>query len=478
MKGRTVKIMALLLTAVMGISVLTGCTPNGTDSGTSGTAETTAAGDTANDEADDDAGDTASDAATGEKQTINLWSYTDEVPNMVKRYLELNPEFAEKYEVKETIIATTEGAYQPALDQALLGGADAPDIYAAESAFVLKYTQGDMASYALPYAELGIDVDAKIEEAQIAPYTIDIGKRDDEVVGLGFQATGGAVIYRRSLAQDVWGTDDPAEVGAKIGPGWDKFMSAAEEMKEKGYAMVSGGGDLWQVIRNTGAQPWIVDDKLVIDPAREGYLDLHKTLYDNGYMNDTTAWSDAWFADMSGSGEREVFSFFGPAWLINYVMAGNAGETAGDWAVAVPPEGFFWGGTWLLANKDGNPDVKDGVAELIEWITLDSSDDGLQYHWANGTLFEENGTKDAVGSGAVMERSNGELEFLDGQNMFDIFIEAGEYANGKILTQYDETINQYFSDYSTEYATGAKTKEEAIAAFKQQVADNLGIAID
>ena len=61
------------------------------------------------------------------------------------------------------------------------------------------------------------------------------------------------------------------------------------------------------------------------------------------------------------------------------------------------------------------------------------------------------------------------------ENMFDIFIEAGEYANGRVLTQYDETIQQWFSDQAMEYAMGAKTKEEAIASFKQQVMDNLGI---
>ena len=473
MKKRTMKIMALLLSLVMVMSMLAGCGSKPADA----PAEDAPAADAPTEDGDAAATE-GGDTASAGKETINLWSFTDEIPNMVDRYLELHPEFAEKYEVATTIIATTEGAYQPALDQALLGGgADAPDIYAAEAAFVLKYTQGDMADYAITYDELLGDANAKIEAAKIAPYTVDIGKRGEDVVGLGFQATGGAAIYRRSLAKEVWGTDDPEEVAKKIGPGWDQFMTAASEMADKGYAMVSGGGDLWQVARNTG-EKWIVDDKLHIAPEREKYMDLQKELYENGYMNDTTAWNDAWFADMSGSGAKEVFTFLGPAWLINYVMADNAGDTAGDWGVAVSPEGFFWGGTWVIANKDVRPEVKDGVAELVEWITLDASEDGLQYHWANGTLFGEGGTKDAVGSAVVMDKSNGEVEFLGGQDMFDTFIPAGEYADGTVLTQYDETINQYFSDYSTEYATGVKTKEEAIQAFKQQVADNLGIAID
>jgi len=162
---------------------------------------------------------TTETAAAGPK-VINLWSFTDEVPKMLDKYKELHPEF--DYEIKTTIIATTDGAYQPALDQALIGGgADAPDIYCAESAFVLKYTQGDMANYAATYKELGIDVDNLLKKADIAQYTIDIGSNERGLVGLGYQATGGAFIYRRSIAKAVWGTDDPAVIKTKIGPGWD-----------------------------------------------------------------------------------------------------------------------------------------------------------------------------------------------------------------------------------------------------------------
>ena len=87
----------------------------------------------------------------------------------------------------------------------------------------------------LPYKDLGIDVDKLLKEAEIAPYTVDIGTNPDgELVGLGYQATGGAFIYRRSIAKDVWGTDDPAVIKDKIGPGWDKFFEAAAELKAKG----------------------------------------------------------------------------------------------------------------------------------------------------------------------------------------------------------------------------------------------------
>lgn len=417
-------------------------------------------------------------------KVINVWSFTDEVPNMIAKYKEFHPDF--DYEIKSTIIATTDGAYQPALDQALAaGGPDTPDIYCAEAAFVLKYTQGDASKYAAPYEDLGIDVATKVKEADIARYTMDIGTNGDgKLVGLGFQATGGAFIYRRSLAKETWGTDDPGTVGKKLGAGtdsWDQFFNAAAELKATGYGIISGDGDLWHAVENSSDQGWIVDGKLTIDAKREAFLDLSKELLDNGYHNDTRDWQDAWFADMKGEGIKPIFGFFGPAWLINYTMAPNSGGakagegTFGDWAVCESPVGFFWGGTWVLTSKDSQK--KEAVKDIIEWITLDSSDDSLQYRWANGTM-NDAGTKDTVASGVIMGKSDGSIDFLGGQNMFDVFVPANQYAKGTNLTQYDETINLYWREQVREYTAGNKSREQTLKDFKQQVADNLDIIVE
>jgi hypothetical protein len=425
----------------------------------------------------------------GTKGKIELYSFTNEVPNMFTRYVALHPDFP--YTVDVTIIATTDNLYEPALDQAL--AADAVDFYCCESAFVLKYTQGDMSTFAMPYADLGIDVANELKTANIAQYTVDIGTRpsDSKLVGLAYQATGGAMIYRRSLAKATWGTDDPTAIAAKVGPGWDKFFAAAADLKGKGYAIVSGDGDIWHSIENSSDKGWLTaDGKLFIDPKREAFLDESKQLLDNGYENDTTDWTDSWYADMKGTGAKPVFSFFGPAWLINYVMAGNSGakfdkdgkltdktgSTYGDWAVTTPPVGFFWGGTWLLADNatlSKDADKKAAVSQFINWVTLDSTKDGLQYGWANGTWNGTQGTKDTVASGTVMAMSDGKLDFLNGQNMFDVFVPANQFANGKNLTQYDGSIDSIWRDQVRQYAHGKETRDAAIA--KQQVKDKLSI---
>ena len=481
------KVIASVLSLAMVAALATGCTPSGdptttTSGGSDGPAPT-------------ETGDQPTDTTATEKRTmtfgtgsekINLWSFTDEIPKMVGQYVKQKPEFGDKYTVECTIIATDGGAYQTALDNALVAGGDtAPDMYAAEAAFILKYSQGDMAKFASTYKDLGIDVDAKIKEADIAKYTIEVGSRNGDLVALGYQATGCAMIYNAEVAKAAFGTDDPAEIEKIVGAGsgnWDKFMEAAATLKSKGFAAVSGASDIWNPCEKSADTAWIVNGQLNIDPKREKYLDLAKTIKDNGYSNDAQSWSEAWYADMKGEGAQKVFAFFGPAWLINYVMIGNSGGnkagegTFGQWRVCAPPVGFFWGGTWVLANKDTSK--KEGVAELIEWITLDSSDTGLQYLWANGSVDWDNDpstatAKDTVASATVMAKSDGKLDFCGGQNVFPAFIAGNSYASAKAMTQYDETINGYWTDAAAQYAEGNVDRDGAIEQFKTNVQDNL-----
>ncbi|MBO4459586.1 MAG: extracellular solute-binding protein [Clostridiales bacterium] len=487
------KIIATALTLGMVVGSLAACTSTPTPTeATKDTEATTESKETTE----------ASQLTDAEEDNIlNVMSFTVEVPDMIKAYFKAHPEVSEKYEIKDTVVATDGGGYQTALDAALAaGGADAPDIYCAEDAFVAKYSKGDAAQFAAPYAALGIDVDKEVADAKIANYTVELGTRPDDgaLVALAYQATGCAMIYRRDIAKDVFGTDDPAAIAAECGPGMDKFFAAADKCKAKGYAMISSVGDLWNMCKaNTEVKAgWVVDDTLNIDPQREAFLDYAKTIIDKGYSNDTGTWSEAWYADMAGSGDKQVFCFLGPAWLINYVMAGNSGSwketgetdadgnpvkeldtsigTYGKWAVCDSPLGFFWGGSYVLANKD--TDKATLVGDIIRYITLDTSENGLQYAWANG-LLSDDGTKDTVASAVVMDKSDGKVDFLAGQNMFDVFGPAGDFATGKLATPYDEDINRLFNDQVTAYSHGEKDRDAAIADFKTNVAEQVGINV-
>lgn len=426
-----------------------------------------------------------------EDKVIRVMSFTDEVPTMVQTYLDMHPELG--YTMESTIVSTIDALYQPTLDEMLkYGGTEAPDIYSLESAFVARYTKGEMSSYAASYDELGIPTDEMIQESGTATYAVEVGTRpaDGKVVALSYQSGAGCFIYRRSIAKAVWGTDDPAVIQKKIGGGsqnWDSFWVAAEDLKAKGYAVVSGERDMWHAMENSADNGWIKDGELYMDPKREAYMDVALMLEINDYHNDTIEWHDVWFADFKGEGRKEVFGFFGPAWFINYTMADNCGNdegtgefegTYGDWAVCNSPVGFFWGGNWIAANKAVvNKEKKDVIADILQWITLDYDENSLQYLWANGLYEPYSGMKDAVVSNAVMEKSDGSVEFLGWQDMFEYFVTANQYATGKNVTEYDEMLGYAWKEAVQEYAAGKADRYEAIAQFADEVRSKTDIAV-
>lgn len=415
-------------------------------------------------------------------EVINVIDYSDEVQSndgWIKRFNELHPDFP--YRIRQVMCGSmVESDYFTALDRALgSSGEEAPDIFVVEAGDVAKFTKGASSSYAADLKSLGLDLDTLIKEAEIPQYLIDIGTRGDgSIVGLGFESSPGAFIYRRSIAKKVWGTDDPAVIQEKIGGSWDNFFQAAKDLKKNGYSIVSSNDDIWHILEPSADTPWVVDGKLNIDPKRETFLDLSKKLKDNGYCNNIQSWQEGWYEDMRDEGTRPVFGYFGASWFINYILAQNSESengktTAGDWAVCEPPMGFYWGGYWVLVNK--NTKVPAAVAEIVKWLALDTSEKGYQYNMANGTSGDEAKVHDTVASVAVMKKSDGKLDFLGGQNMFDVFIAASKDVSGKNITEYDEWINAYWFEQTREYISGKKTREQAIDDFKKEVAENIEI---
>ncbi|MBR3463401.1 MAG: extracellular solute-binding protein [Clostridiales bacterium] len=414
------------------------------------------------------------------QERINLWTYSSDVPMLVGEYMRLHPEFGERYTVYCKITETDYGAYQAELDQALVaGGDDAPDIYVVDEDFAYKYTQGDLSRFAAAYKDLGLDVDNKVKEAEIAPYILDIGTRDGEIVGLSYESCSGAMIYRASIAREVFGTDDPAEIEKIIGAGsgsWDKFMEAAAKLGDAGYPIVSTNDDLWNVIQDTTSEPWVRDGELVISPERDEYLDLSKELRDNYWDKDGYTWSKEWYGDMNGTTTRNAFCFFGPSWFINYMLRNNCGGsydsnsgTFGDWRVCRPPAGFNWGGTWILANKDTV--YASAVAEFLDWVTLDCSETGCQYLYANGLIMYNEGC--AVASNTVMRTSVWRSALCGGQDLAPVFADCNAYTSAQYVTEYDSRIVNYWDEVVDLYARGELDRDGVYDSFRVNVMDDI-----
>lgn len=422
---------------------------------------------------------------TEDDNIINVWCSSWEVADIIDKFIETHPNF--RYKINIEAFATIDINYELALYDTLVEGKsviydyELPDIYSVEMEYAARFTKEDAYQYAADYKELGIDVDRLVEEAKIPNYYIDLGTNPDgKLVGLGYQNTTGALIYRRSIAQEVWGTDEPSVIKDIIGPGWDRYFEAAEVLKKKGYGICSGINDIWYPVKYSSDLGWVVDGKLYIEPKREAYLDYVYMLIENGYTNNNMWWNDDWYLDMKGEGEKEIFGFFGPYWLVNYVILPFSGGEAigegtyGDWAICNPPSDFFWGGRLVMARKDTKH--KEAVGEIIEWITLDTSDTGFQHLWAKEE--QSPGIKDIPASANAIKNLNYSLDFLGGQDIYEAYISAGNNTRAYNLTKYDEVIDYFWLSQVYEYVNGSKTREQAITDFKQLVAENTDVIVE
>ena len=394
-----------------------------------------------------------------------VWSFTDELDGMITKYFQEDGRFKGKYEVEYSLTPTDQ--FPNKLDPVLASGSGCPDVFALEDAFVRKYVESGL------LLDL-TDVYNEIKDKMIA-YPAEVGTYNGKVYGLSWQVTPGAVFYRRSLAKKYLGTDDPAEVQKHLA-NWNKFLETADLLKSKSNGncyIVSSTGDLFKPYSSGRKSPWVVNDKLVIDPLMEEYMDMCKTLHDKGLEGRVGQWSEGWFAGMKGvladesGNQKEVFSYFLPTWGLHYVLKTNAPETSGDWAMCAGPVGYRWGGTWVGAwAKTKNPNA---AKELIKYV---ATDDAFLEAWAKDT-------GDVVSNAKVIDKVKGTFSepFLGGQNHYAEFAEMAKSVNGKLSQGTDQAIEGIFGEAVGAYVNGEKSKAQALADFKDQVAAQLSLGI-
>lgn len=424
--------------------------------------------------------------ASGEKTVLNVWSFTNEINTMAVAFEGMNPDV----DVVYTMIPMTNGEYQTKL-KAALGTADVPDVIALEAAFVKEYVEADF------LADLG-ELMADAEAAKTYPFVTDVGTHDGVIKAFAYQATPGAVFYRRSLAKEYFGTDDPVEIQALMSD-LDKFVEMAAVVKDKSGGntyMVGSSGDFQNPFFANRAQPWIVDDTLVIDPMVEEYVKIAKMFRDEGYEAQASQWQEGWFAGMNDSlvdaegNAKQVFSYFLPTWGLPYVLAPNAAsadgssDTSGDWGVVTGPLPYQWGGTWLGAMAE-SPNL-ELAKEFIRFATLDEEN---LTNWATGAYTNDylkaidpevpedqaQAAGDFVSSQVVVEKITASFDdselsaFLAGQNSYSGFAEAAPSVNAKLMTGSDDAIQRALGDPINQYLNDEITEEEMWASWKDSL---------
>ncbi len=428
----------------------------------------------------------AAAAPAAGKTILNVWSFTNEINTMAVAFEASHPDV----DVVYTMIPMTNGEYQTKL-MATLGTSQVPDVVALEAAFVKSYVESDF------LADLSA-LQADIDKADVYPFVTDVGSYDGVLKALAYQATPGALFYRRSLAKEYFGTDDPTEM-QEILKDMDAYTAAAEVVKTKSNGdtyMVASNGDFQNLFFANRSQPWIVDDTLTVDPMVDKMIETAKTFRDKGYEARATQWQEGWFAGMNDTlvdangAPKKIFSYFLPTWGLPYVLSPNAtsadgaSTTVGDWGVITGPLPYQWGGTWLGVMKESKN--MELATEFIRFCTLDEEN---LTNWATGVYTNDflkaidpnvpadqaQAAGDFVSSKVVVDKITASFddsslsEFLGGQNSYGGFAAAAPSVNAALMQGSDDAIQRALNDPENSYLAGEITLDQMWSLWKEAV---------
>lgn len=411
------------------------------------------------------------DASADSGKVLNIYCWNDEFQSRFNGYAaDLVPA-----DVKVNWVMNTNegGVYQQKLDDALkaqdsAADDDKVDIFLIEADYALKYTASP---YAMNIADLGITADDLSDQYK---YTQEIVTANGQLKGVSWQATPGLFAYRRSIANEVLGTDDPTEVQKAVAD-WNKFDETAAKMKEAGYYMLAGYDDSYRTFSNNVSTPWVVNGNLTVDPALWQWVDQTKEYTDKGYNNKTSLWKPEWAAEQGPNGK--TFGFFYSTWGINFTLLGNSlaikeddggklevgNGIYGDYAVCEGPAPYYWGGTWICAATGTDNAVL--VANIMKRLTCDSETQ------KQITLDVQDYTNTVVGMNSIANDSSYGSAFLGGQNHIALFSASAPNIDCSNISAYDQLCNEKFQECMKDYFTGVVTKEEAEKNFYTVIKD-------
>lgn len=464
------KAVSVLLVSAMALSI-TACgnggnttTSNADGAGKNEAAENGAAAGTESE------GGTDGAAATGEKLVV--WTLSNDLIDFGERY-------QEQTGVTVETVVIEPANYPTKVQTALLAGEKEPDIIVGEPKMLEDFYDAgffeDLDQYgAQDYAD------------QIVDYVWEVGQSEDGVQrAISYQITPAGIYYRRDIAKEVFGTDDPEEVG-KLFADYPTILETADKLKNAGYRIFSSDAEM-NVF--SGDSAWVVDGTLNVSEARYEYMDLCVQLYQDGLTAYANQWSTPWYQAMAGEVpiltadiqnyaddsvdvwdaeafeeatkdmmKTEVFAFGLPSWGV-LTMRDNVKDTSGLWGVCSGPASGFDGGTYIGISSQS--EKKDLAWDFVKFCTLNEETADWWIEFSQG---------DTVSLKSALEKHKDDAnEIYGGEKLYQFWLEQAKTIDTSKVTRYDQAIGDAWGDAISAVKTGEKTKEEAVAEFYDKI---------
>ena len=436
------KVVSVMLVGMMTLS-MAACG----DAGTSGSASGTETG----------------SSAKGDNKLV-VWTLANDL-------IDFGEKFQEETGIEVETVVIEPANYPTKVQTALLAGESEPDIIVGEPKMLEDFYDAGF------FEDLNqAPYNAQDYADQIVDYVWQVGQDADGIQrAISYQITPAGIYYRRDIAQTVFGTDDPEEVG-KLFKDYPTILETAQTLKNAGYRIFASDGEM-NVF--SGDTAWVVDGALNLDQARLDYMDLSVDLYKNDLTAYASQWSTPWYQAMSGPvpilsadtdvnvwdaetfdtetadmQKTEVFAFGLPAWGV-LTMRDNVGDTSGLWGVCSGPAAGFDGGTYIGISSQSKR--KDTAWEFVKFCTLNED---------TADWWIEHSQGDTVSLKSALEKhKDDENEIYGGEKLYQFWLQEAEKIDTSKVTRYDTGIGDAWGNAISAVKAGEKTKEEAISEF-------------
>lgn len=383
--------------------------------------------------------------------TIKVWDWDEAFQQG------MIPEFNKKYpNIKVEVTVVNPNDYLQKLQSGIASGSDVPDVILGESAYRGKLFDLEVLDN-LESAPYNFDRSTILD--YVVPY---VSNAKSEIVAVDQTLTPAGFAYRRDLAKQYWGTDDPAELEKMIGT-WDDFIAKGQELKEKSggkVLMFPGLGDAFIALKGQNFASYVNGKEIDLTGKLQKPLQQLFEMRDAGILGKNELWTPAWSASMA----KGEFMFYPMApWGAKWHISANDPDGSGRWGLVKAPEGGFTrGGTAVGIYKDSK--VKEAAWAFIQFVYL--SDEGSAFNFktfgnmtSSKSFYETH--KDLIEAPGPYD------EFFGGQNLAKYFIEKiVPDMKGEPQSGYDSVVDSVFNSlYPLWTKDQSATAESALAKF-------------
>ncbi|WP_341953017.1 extracellular solute-binding protein [Salinibacterium sp. TMP30] len=278
-----------------------------------------------------------------------------------------------------------------------------------------------------------------------------------------------ALFYRADLFE---------KAGIAIPTTWDEYAEAAKKIRaEGGYITNFSQSDInafaglvWQAdgqwFQNDGTA-W---DVTLDSPESAKVAEYWQGLLDDDLVATLPPWTDEW---NNGYNSGEVWSWVSAVWGANTITSG-APDTAGNWAVAPMPQwnagdsaAGNWGGSSTAVLKGSEHPYE--AAQFALWLNTDPE--------ALTSMNKTANIYPATKAGGDLPAFSEGLDFYGGQNIYDVFAEAGAQVNPDFT--WGPTMTQTYTDVADGFSaaiSGSGTLMDALKSGQQKTIDAMKAA--